>query len=90
MIAVPPDAAADVKQDLRKEHQDRADLVRDGFRRMVVTGIERVENLARQRVSQVELVRPDGVALAADAEQLAFNRIQVEGRVERLFEHRVQ
>jgi hypothetical protein len=90
MVAVPPNAAADVKQDLREEHQDRADLVRDGFGRMVVAGVEGVENLARHRVPEIELVRSNRVALAPEAEQLAFDRIQVAARVERLAEHRVK
>ena len=78
VVAVPAHAAADVQQDLRQEHQHRADLVGDRFGRMVVAGVERVEHLARHRVAEIELVRSDGVALAADAEQLAFDRIQVE------------
>ena len=79
MVAVPADAAADVQQDLRHERQDRADLVGDGLGRMVVAGVEREEHSARQRVAEVELVRADGVALDADAEQLAFDRVEVEG-----------
>ena len=90
VVAVPADAAADVEQDLRQEHQHRADLVRDRLGRMVVAGIERVEHLARQRVRQIELVRSDRITLAPDAEQLAFDGIEVEGGVERFREHRVE
>ena len=80
VIAVPADAAADVQQDLRDEHQHRADLVGDGFGRVVVAGVERVEHPARQRVAEIELVRADGVALDAEAEQLALDRVEIDAR----------
>ena len=77
VIAVPADAAADVQQDLRHEHQHRADLVGDRLGRVIVAGVERVEQLARERVAEIELVRADGVALDAEAEQLALERVEV-------------
>ena len=83
VVAVPAHAAADVKEDFRKEHQDRADLVRDGFRRMIVAGVERVENPARQRVGEIELVRARRCSSRTPRpNSFAFHRIQVEGRVE--------
>ena len=57
---------------------------------MVVAGVECQQEPARLRVPEVELVRSDRVALDADPEQLAFDRIEVEGGVDRLREHRVE
>ena len=47
MVAVPAYAAADVEEDFRQELQDGADLVGDRFGRVIVAGIERVEEAAR-------------------------------------------
>ena len=90
VVAVPADAAADVQQQLRQEHQHRADLVGDGLGRVIVARIEGQQLAARQRVAVVELVRPDGVALAADAEQLALDGVAVVRRVDVLVEDRVE
>src|SRR5436853_182658 len=48
------------------------------------------ELLIGERVAEIELMRPDNVALRTDAEQLAFNGIQVIQRVELLGEDLVQ
>jgi hypothetical protein len=83
VVAVPAHAAADVQQDLRGEREDRTDLVRDRLGRVVVARVEREEDLPRERVRQVELVRADRVTLHADPEQLALDRVAVAGRVDR-------
>ena len=49
-----------------------------------VPGVEGPEYPARNRVAQIELVRANGVALDAQAEQLSFDRIQVEARIDLL------
>ena len=46
--------------------------------------------LVLDRVAEIELVRADHVALRADPEQLAFDRVAVESRVERLAENLVE
>ncbi len=90
MVAVPADAAADVQQELGDVHQHGGDLVGDRLGRMEVTGVEAQHLLPRDRVAQVELVRADHVALRADAEQLAFDRVEVVLRIELLGEDRVE
>ena len=90
MIAVPANAAADVQQDLRQEDEHRADLVGDRLGRMVVPGVERVEHAPRQRVAEIELVRANGVALEAEAEQLALDRVEVVRAIDRLLEDRIE
>jgi len=49
---------------------------------MVVACIERVEQLAGSRVAEIELVRADRIAFDAEAEQLAFERIEVVGAID--------
>jgi hypothetical protein len=90
VIAVPSHAAAHVQENLGQIHEDRAQFVRNRFGRMVVSRVERIEDLAGQRVPEVELVRTDRVALVADAEQLSFDRVQVVRAVERILEDRVE
>ncbi len=90
MIAVPPDAAAHVQENLRQEHQDRAQLVGDGLGRMVVAGVERQQLPPRERVRMIELVRADRVALTPDAKQLSFDGVAVERWVNRLSEDRIE
>ena len=78
VVAVPADAAADVQQDLRQEQQHRRDLVGDASRSGGSGRCRACSSFCRvQRVAEVELVRADDVALAADAEQLAFDRVEV-------------
>ena len=75
MIAVPTDAAADVQEQARDEEEDGRNFVGEGFRRMKVPGIEAHGFLPRDRVGEIKFVRAGGVALGADAEKFAFDRI---------------
>ena len=77
VVAVPADAAADVQQDLRQEHEHRADLVGDRLGRVIVAGVERQTACRVERVAEVVLVRADGEALEPDAEQLALDRVEI-------------
>ena len=90
VVAVPADAAADVEHDLRHEQQDGADLVGHRFGRMIVPGVERHQHAPGSRVSEIELVRADRVALTAKAEELPFDCIAVERRIDRILEDRVK
>ena len=90
VVAVPTDAPAHVQQDFRQERKDRAQLVDDRLGRVVVPGVECIQDTPGQRVSEIELVRAHGVALEADAEQLAFHRIEIQRAIDRLLEDGVE
>ena len=57
--------------------EHRGDLVGDDLGRVEVAGVEAEQLLARDGVAEVELVRADDVALRAEAEQLALDRVEV-------------
>ena len=57
---------------------------------MEVAGVEAEHLLIPDRVTEVELVRADDIALAADPEELALDGIQVVVRVEFFREHLVE
>ncbi len=56
----------------------------DHFRRMEVAGVQAQRSLAAGGVPHVELVGADGIALGADAEQLALNGVDMVRRVQLL------
>ena len=60
------------------------------FGGMEMARIEAEQHLARDGVAQVELVRADGVALRANAEQLAFDGVEVVARVELFGQNLIQ
>ena len=62
-----------MQQHLIDEGHDGRDLVGDDLGRVEVAGVEAERGLARDGVGHVELVGTDGVALGANAEQLAFD-----------------
>ena len=90
VVAVPADATTDVEEDFRHIHQRGGKLVRDAFGRVEMPGVETEQHLIFDRVAHVELVRTDHVALAADAEEFALDRIQVVLRIELFRENSVQ
>src|SRR5262249_59500074 len=55
-----------------------------------VSRVEAEDRLTLDRVPKVELVRADDVALRPEAEKLAFDRVAVQGRVDRLGEQLVE
>src|SRR6187551_1772427 len=57
---------------------------------MKMPGVEAEELFVADRVAQVKLVRADNVALRADAEEFAFDRIEVEFRIDPLAEDFIQ
>lgn len=89
VVAVPAHAARHVKQQVRHEEQQRRDLVGDVLRGMKMPRVEAVADPVLHREAEIELVRAGGVALHADAEELALDRVEVErpvhvGREDRL------
>src|SRR6185312_5496221 len=86
VVAVPAHPSADVEQDLVQPGQDGGDLVGDDLRRVEVAGVHAEQGLPGEGVPEVELVRADDVRLRADPEQLALDRVAVQGRVDRLGE----
>ena len=82
MVAVPADAAADVQEQAGNVFEDGGDLVGEVFRGMEVAGVEAIELLPGDGVAEVELVRADDVALAADAEELALDGVEMVRGVE--------
>jgi len=57
---------------------------------VVVAGVEADEFLARNGVAEVELVRADDVAFGAEAEEFAFDGVEVVGRIDRRGEDLVE
>ena len=74
VVRVPAHGARDVERDLVGEEQHRRDLVRDVLAEVEVAAVEEAEHVVLRGVVHVELVRADGVALHADAEELALDR----------------
>ena len=70
VVGIPAHGARDVERDLAERHEERADLVGDRLREMEMAHVEKREDLLLHRVAHHELVRADGVAFDADAEEL--------------------
>ncbi len=77
VVAVPANAAADVQQDFRHEAEDRGDFVGHVFGGVIMAGVEADELLVFHGVAEVELVHADRVAFGTDAEEFAFDGIEV-------------
>jgi hypothetical protein len=90
MVTVPAHAAADVQQDLIEPRQHGGQLVGHNFRRMKMARIEAQQLAVAERVAEVEFVRTHHVALGAEAEELAFDRIALLLRIHRLGKNRVE
>jgi len=90
VVAVPAHAAADVECNLRQIEEHGGDLVGDALGGMVVAGVERDEDLAADGIAQVELVRADHVGFRADAEQFAFDGVEIQLRIDLRGKHFVQ
>ena len=81
---------ADVQQQPIDPQQHRGDLVGNHLGGVEVARIQTKNRPARRRVSQVELVRADDIALRAETEELAFDRVEIVLAVQRLAEDFVQ
>ncbi len=90
VIAVPPYAAADMQQELRHELQHRRYFVGQALGGVKVPGVQAEQLLPGRGVAHVELVRADDVGFGADAEQLAFDGVQIVRGIERLLENFVE
>ena len=55
-----------------------------------MSGVETQQDLLARRVAEVKLVRADDVAFGADAEEFAFDGVEVDFRVELFGEHGVE
>lgn len=78
MIAVPADAAADVKEDAALLNENRGELVGDGFRRVEVSHVEADCLVVFCRVGEIEVMRADGAAFGSDAEEFGFDCVEHE------------
>ena len=67
-----------MQQNFRQELEDRRNLVGDALGGMIVPGVQRQQFLPAHGVTKIKFVRTDDVAFRADAEQLGFERIEVE------------
>ncbi|MNS56304.1 hypothetical protein D3C72_891600 [compost metagenome] len=90
VVAVPAYRAAHVQQQARDVQNGGGDFVGDHLSRMEVARIQAQRRLAAGGVAHVELVGAHGVALGADAEQLALHRINVMRRIQFFADHLVE
>ena len=90
VIAVPAHRTADVQQQARHVEHGGGDFVGDHLGRVEVAGIQTQRGLAAGGVTHVELVRAHGVALGANAEQLALYGVDVVRRVQLLADGLIQ
>src|SRR5690349_23673270 len=90
MIAVPPNPAAHMQQNLRQITQNGRNLVRDAFGRMEMAGVEAEQLLVLDRVAQVKLVRADNITFRSNAEEFSLHRIQIQLRIDRFGEYFIE
>src|SRR5690606_18356964 len=90
MVAVPPDAAADVEQKSGQKREHRGNFVGDSLRRVKVTGVEAKKHLVLHRVAEIELMRSDDTRLGSDAKELALDGIEVARRTQLLLKNGVE
>ena len=77
MIAVPTHAATDVQENFRHEAQHRRNFIRHVFRRVIMTGVEADERLILHGVAEIKLMHTHRVAFRTDAEEFAFDGVEV-------------
>ena len=76
MVAVPAYAARGVDLQMLEERRHGRNLIRDRLGRMKVPHIHAGDDLARQRIQQIELMGACHKALAAHAEELGLDRVE--------------
>ena len=77
VVTVPADGAADVQHDAGHDHKHRREFIRYDFGRVKMAAVQAEPDAFRNGVAQIELVRADYVALRAQAEQFAFERVEI-------------
>jgi len=73
VVGIPTDGTTDVQHQLRHIKKQRRDLVGHILGRLVVTRVERVDDLARGAVAFVEVHRANSETLQTDAEELSLD-----------------
>ena len=87
VVAVPAHRTADVQQQARHIQHGGGNFVGNHFGGVEVPGIEAQRSAAAGGVSEIEFVGADGVAFRTDAEQFAFDRVDVFGERKLLRNH---
>ena len=64
-----------MKHQLRHKEQQRGDGIGDVLRGLIVTGVERVDDIVLGAVAGIEVVRADGVSFQSDAEELGLEAV---------------
>ena len=77
VIAIPADPTADMQEDGIEEEKDRGNFVGDRFGGMKVAGIQAEQFMVFDRIAQVEFMGADDSTFRADAEEFAFDRVEV-------------
>ena len=81
MVRIPTNRAADMEHKLGNKEKEGCNLVGNILGRLIMAGVEGIDNFPGSAVALIEVHRPDCIALKADTKEFRFDAAFHSGKI---------